>query len=295
MLKRKLGTLGRLIFFKAFLKNFRLTRITQPPPQFPVLPSEPSQTTSPMTRSTSFIKMLILSNILLLSTVAYLVLTGFSNPSKPYFEEINVERLNIIGASGKPVLVLSNKKNMPGPSMNGKTYPREVIDGREYFSGMLFFNELGDEVGGLIYAGIKKDSMGGYSAVSHLSFDQWKQNQVLALDYNDNGKNRYKGLRIWDRPANVSFDKKLDLMQAIREAKNNPVRRDSLMNLWRQSAQRGENGIERMFIGSRNEIPQIQLKDKQGKIRIRLMVNEKDEAKLEFLNEKGEVTAVFPE
>ena len=47
--------------------------------------------------------------------------------------------------------------------MNGKTYPREVIDGREYFSGMLFFNELGDEVGSIIYARINKDSMGGYS------------------------------------------------------------------------------------------------------------------------------------
>ena len=61
-----------------------------------------------------------------------------------------------------------------GPSMNGKTYSRDVIDGREFMSGMIFFNELGDEVGGLIYAGIKKDSV-NYSAVGHLSFDQWQQ------------------------------------------------------------------------------------------------------------------------
>lgn len=248
-----------------------------------------------MKLSTTFITFLIFSNILLLTTVTYLLLTGFSSQSEPFFEEINAERLNIIGANGKPILVLSNKKHMPGPSMNGKTYPREVIDGREYFSGMLFFNDLGDEVGGLIYAGIKKDSLGGYSAVGHLSFDQWKQNQVLALDYNDNGKTRYKGLRIWDRPTNVSLDKTLDLMQAMQAAKDNKSRRDSLTAIWRAAQEKGENGVERLFVGSRNEMPQIQLRDKQGKIRLRLLVNEKDEAKLEFLNEKGEVTAVFPQ
>ena len=50
---------------------------------------------------------------------------------------------------------------------------------------MIFFNEAGDEVGGLIYESERRDS--AYRAFGHLSFDQWQQNQVVAVQYQDNG------------------------------------------------------------------------------------------------------------
>jgi len=247
-----------------------------------------------MKNSSPLFRFLVVSNLLLITIVGFFLLTSFGKQKKPVnFEEINAERINILGTNGKPVLVLSNRKYMPGPGMNGKTYSRDVIDGREYMSGMIFFNELGDEVGGLIYAGIKKDST-HYSAVGHLSFDQWQQNQVLALDYNDNGKTRYSGLRLWDRPTDVSFDKTLDMMVAMSKAKGDKIKMDSLQKIWNESKARGENGVERMFIGSRNNEAQIQLRDKLGNVRVKLYVAENGEARLEFLNEKGEVTSVFP-
>ncbi|MBK8496859.1 MAG: hypothetical protein IPL50_19095 [Chitinophagaceae bacterium] len=241
-----------------------------------------------------FVRFLIASNIILISFVAFIFLTGFDKNDKlKDFKEINVERINVIGTTGKPVLVISNRRLMPGPTINGKTYDRDVIDGREYMSGMIFFNELGDEVGGIQYAGIKKDAT-GYSAVGHLSFDQWNQNQVMALDYNDKSGNRYAGMRIWDRPTNASFDYMLDLMAAIKEADGNKPRLDSLYKLWNEAKARGENGVERMFIGSKNEVAQIQLKDKQGNVRARLYVDEHGDAKMEFLDEKAGTIAVFP-
>ena len=48
-------------------------------------------------------------------------------------------------------------------------------------------NDQGDEVGGPIVDGVPRDS-GRRCAVGHLSVDQWKQNQVVALQYLDNGR-----------------------------------------------------------------------------------------------------------
>src|SRR5476651_2542352 len=118
-----------------------------------------------MKNNNNFQKFLIVSNITLLAFITFILLNGFRKDDKPAkFTEIDAERINIIGENGKPVLVLSNKKHIPGPSMNGKAYSPNIIDGRKYFAGLLFFSEAGDEVGGLIYSGIKKDST-SYSQV----------------------------------------------------------------------------------------------------------------------------------
>jgi len=225
----------------------------------------------------------------------YIIVNGFSKDDKSaHFTEIDAERINIIGENGRPVLVLTNKKHIPGPSMDGKNYPPDIIDGRKYFAGLLFFSEAGDEVGGLIYSGIKKDST-SYSQVVHLSFDQWKQNQVIGLDYNDNGKNRYSGLRVWDRPVNIPMSIQLNQLETMVANKKDSHKVDSIRKLLVDAQNRGENGVERLFIGSKDEVAQIQLKDKKGVVKARLYIdNTTNAAKLEFYGEKGEVINSFP-
>ncbi|MBK8282879.1 MAG: hypothetical protein IPK94_22780 [Saprospiraceae bacterium] len=116
----------------------------------------------------------------------------------------------------------------------------------------------------------------------------------MALDYNDKSGNRYAGMRIWDRPTNASYDYMLDLLKEIKEAGENKARVDSLYKLWNEAKGQGENGVERMFIGSKNEVAQIQLKDKKGNVRARLYIDDTGAAKMEFLDEKASVIAVFP-
>ncbi|OCX54522.1 hypothetical protein BEL04_09815 [Mucilaginibacter sp. PPCGB 2223] len=246
-------------------------------------------------KNSGFQKMLIVSNMIMLSFLTYVLVNGFSKDNKAArFTEIDAERINIIGENGRPVLVLTNKQRIPGPSASGRSYSPDIIDGRKYFAGLLFFSETGDEVGGLIYSGIKKDSI-AYSQVVHLSFDQWKQNQVIALDYNDNGKNRYSGLRVWDRPVNIPLSIQLNQLEAMVANKNNSRKVDSIRKLLIDAQDRGENGIERMFIGSKDEVAQIQLKDKKGIVKARLYVdNTTNAARLEFYNENGEVINSFP-
>ena len=57
---------------------------------------------------------------------------------------------------------------------------------------------------------------------------------------------------------------------------------------------RGDYGVQRLFVGSRDGTAQVQLRDTRGRERIRLFVNEADEARLEFLDQMGEVVAVYP-
>jgi len=224
----------------------------------------------------------------------FLFLTAFSDKTnRNVFEEIDVERINIVGTNKKPVMVLSNKRLIPGPTINGKTYPKEYADGRENLSGIIFFNDQGDEVGGLLYNGMQKDSL--YSAVEHFSFDQWKQNQVIALQYLDNGKSRRAGLRIYDRPTNVSLDEIFDRFKARNEMPKNSAAYDSITQEIKASNLRGDSGVERMFIGSQDEVAQIQLKDRQGKVKIKMYVDEAGEAKIIFYDGNGKVTKSFPD
>jgi hypothetical protein len=60
------------------------------------------------------------------------------------------------------------------------------------------------------------------------------------------------------------------------------------------SAARGDNGVERMFIGSLNEEAQIQLKDNKGVIRARLYVAPDGNARLEFLDANGNLVSSLP-
>lgn len=245
------------------------------------------------------LRLLLISTIASWVAIAMLAFAAFTHPgagraddaNREPLERVRTERLDIVSEDGEPVLVLANRRLMPGPVMDGREYPPEVAEPRPYVSGMIFYNEEGDEVGGLIYNGMPRDS--GYTAVGHLSFDQWKQNQVVALQYIDDGRTRRSGLRVWDRPVDVSMARQLDLVTAYREA-TSETERDSLAALGSAWRERGDYGAERLFVGSQDREARVELRDPEGRVRARLVVDEDGDARLEFLNEEGEVTRRVP-
>lgn len=230
-------------------------------------------------------------NSLNLASTGFVLLVLFSGRGHVKLERASARRLDITGADGRAVLALAHRSEMPGPSMNGKDYPPEVIESRSLMSGMIFFNDQGDEVGGLIYNGMARES--GYSAVGHLSFDQWKQNQVVALQYNDNGRTRRAGLNVWDRPTDHTMDQQLDLLQRIRETDG--AERDSLIRLHSDAQLKGDYGVQRLFVGSRDDDAQVELRDPTGRVRARLRVDAEGDASLEFLDVTGAVVARYPD
>lgn len=154
---------------------------------------------------------------------------------------------------------------------------------------MIFYNDAGDEVGGLVYNGFALDS--GYTAVGHLSLDQWRQNQVVALQYLDNGRTLRSGLRVWDRPTDAPLREVFERGLAVRNA--SPAERDSLRDL-AAAAQRRAGGTERLFLGSHDGVAKLEIRDSEALVRGRLLVDEGDRARLEFLNELGQAVEVYP-
>ncbi len=224
--------------------------------------------------------------------LAVLVLTAFAKPTHLTATTVDAERVNIVGTDGKPLMILAGRAQIPGPFVDGQELPRSVADGRELLSGIIFLNEQGDEVGGLLFNGIRKPD-GGYSAVGHLSFDQWKQNQVVALQYIDGGKSRRAGLTVWDRPTDVPFKIALDRIARMQKASG--AAHDSLARESSEARARGEEGVPRIFLGSQDRAAQLVLRDTKGRVRVRLVADSTDTAHLDFLDESGAVVSRVPE
>jgi len=234
--------------------------------------------------------LLIATNVASLGALAFLVTTGIASPRRA-FEEISAERINIVSASGKTVIAISNKERIAPPALDGRVYPVSVSDGREHMAGMIFFNQAGDEMGGLLFNSFKLPN-GRIAGIGHLSFDRYSDNQVIALQYNENASSMRAGLRIYDRPADGTFKASLDLIEEAQTA--SPEREAEIRRNLADLSNKGALGVERVFVGSRDQVAQVLLRDSRGRVRARLLVDETDEPRLEFLNESGDVTERFP-
>lgn len=244
-----------------------------------------------MTVSPRLVSLLVASNVASLGALAFLVLTGFA-PRQTTFEEIRAERINIVSPEGKTVIAISNQERIAGPVMAGKSYPVAVSEGREYLAGMIFFNQEGDEMGGLVFNSFRQQN-GRSAGIGHLSFDRYGDNQVLALQYKENAAGVQAGLTFYDRTANGKFPESLELIDEARTA--SPDRLAEIKTTLSGWSRQGDLGVERLFIGSKNQVAQVLLKDSKGRVRARLMVDADDVARLEFLDDAGQVIQQFPD
>jgi hypothetical protein len=218
-----------------------------------------------------------------------LCLSAFT-PGARRFQVIDAERINIRNADGKLALAIAGKGMLPGPTSEGKEYPQRYSGGRTINTGMIFFNERGDEVGGLTYHGDLNEN--GYSAGGGITFDQFRQDQVVSLNYSDNGRRRSAGLAVWDRSTAITLDSILKLVD--RRENSQGAARDSLMQHFQQLAQQGL-AASRVFLGSENRTAALRLLDTRGRVRIRLYVDSLDVARLEFVDSAGAVLSRFPQ
>src|SRR5262249_21388421 len=115
-------------------------------------------------------------------------------PHAEKFTEIDVERINIREPDGKYRLVISNRPRSIGPIYKGKPFGYEG-GGRP---GLIWFNDEGTENGGMTCTG-SRGADGKVRASTHMSFDQFDQDQILNLDYSDDQRGRLTGFTIQDR------------------------------------------------------------------------------------------------
>jgi hypothetical protein len=229
-----------------------------------------------------FLKAYSLIMTLLFGVIAFTSITRADQ--KPKFEEIDVERINVVEKDGKLKLVISNKDRFPDPVIDGKSYP--LRQGGKT-GGMIFYNEKGDEYGGLSFSGQEKD--GARRAGAGLLFDQFNQDQTIGITYGESDGRRSAGLNVWDRPDRP-LSEMVEKLQAIHKMPDGPEKTQALQKF------RDTSGVaQRVFVGkNRERAATIVLSDPQGHPRIQLIVDAQGAARLEFLDEKGAVVDRFP-
>jgi len=223
----------------------------------------------------------------LLGTVS---LAAFRQASqKQKFTEIDVERINVVEKDGKLRMVISNRDRSIGPIYKGK--PFGYAGGSR--PGIIFFNDEGTENGGLTFTG-KREADGTYRASSGFSFDQFNQDQVVYLQYNDNNGRRNMGLTIADRAPVDIYDLVAE-RDSIQKAIPAGPARQAAMEKWAAPRNGEQLFAPRVYVGrDASKSAVVNLSDRNGKARIRLTVDSLGTPSLEFLDAAGTVTSRLP-
>ena len=211
------------------------------------------------------------------SLVLVVLCTAALTQSTQKFGHVSVERLDVVDANGTLRMVISNKDRMHPGVIDGVT-----IDRPRPVAGMLFFNESGDEVGGLTYTGVETN--GVRRANAGIMFDQFKQDQTIGFTYSEGNGRRSAGFQVWDR-ADSSLG---DLVRQLNAAnKLTGAERDKALAAARAAA---PPGPRRVFVGKTSDkAATVSLSDADGKPRINITVDATGNPRIEFLDAAGKV------
>src|SRR5258708_39489391 len=233
--------------------------------------------------STSSIRRLVrhgyIAAATLIGLVGILALTRAN--ARPHFQEIDVERINIVEPSGMLRMTISDAARSPGWVFKGKPYP-----GRPKGAGMIFFNDEGEEDGGVGFGGRTTD--GNVHAEGGLAFDQYGQDETVTLQYSDDAGRRTSGLTITDR-GDMPISAFLERRDAIRKMPAGPAR-DSAMTVLTYNG--GRPLAARRLVAGRDPSKSAiaRLADPLGHPRLRLVVDSTGTPSIVFLDSAGKVT-----
>jgi len=220
-------------------------------------------------------------NTLVLAVIAT---SAFRQAPPTKFDEITVQRMNVVDADGTLRLVISNKDRMHPGQLDGK-----VIDRPRPVAGLLFFNEEGDEVGGLTFTG--REVNGARQANAGLMFDQFKQDQTIGFSYAEGNGRRSAGFQVWDRPDS-RLSELIEKLNAANKIEDR-AERDKAIAAIRAAAPASPR---RVFVGKNAEkAATVSLADGDGKPRLTLTVDAAGNPRIEFLDATGKVVAKLPQ
>jgi hypothetical protein len=225
------------------------------------------------------------NGFLTLAVVSFLIMSFVQSQNR--FEQISVERINIIEKDGSIKMIIANKKLLPPAIMNGRILSKNPKPNRG--PGMLFYNEEGDEIGGYLFGGGKGE--GNYG---HISMDQYKQDQVIRMKYSEqmDGDERLSsaGIVVQGQPANIKSDEIVAFYDSIATISDNDLRR-KLIKEFRSKLETSNS----LFVGkSQDNAYGLFLTDKNNKERLNLYVDKDGKPRLEFLDSTGKVFYMLP-
>lgn len=195
------------------------------------------------------------------------------------FDVVRAERVDIVEPDGRLRLAMANGPRSPDGTIDGVP----VAPGRER-PGLIFFNDVGDECGGLTFGGGRGES-GEVGAGAGLTLDRFRQDQTVAIVYEEEEGRYEAGMRIVDRPE-VSLVEVIELAEAAQALPGGPDRDAARKRLREERL----FGAPRVFVGrSTGDDALVELSDAAGRPRLRLRVTAQGSASIEFLDAAGEV------
>ena len=200
-----------------------------------------------------------------------LTLTAFDRSSSGRAErEITAERINIVDSTGRVRVKIA-----------GSFPPR-----RTELAGILFVNNEGSEAGGLVYRGAKRNRK--VSAGGTLTMDQYNEDQVVALQYNQDGVRKISGLTIGERPDTMG--KELSELYRVLDPMPESPRRDSIARVLVAALPANQRAARRVFVGRDTaKAAVLNLSDRSGVARLQLKVDSLGRASISFLDAGGRV------
>jgi hypothetical protein len=200
------------------------------------------------------------------------------------FRIINAERINIKEKNGILKAALSNSAGFNEGQRAGQ--------GTVRLSGLMFYNEEGQETGGLVYLG--KAIPGGQDADVTLTFDQYNQDQNVYLHHvehkDSSGSSIEDGLAINSRPDWKGIKEEYSIYNEM--DKLSPGEKEVLRL---KSLQEGKISTRRAFYGvRRGTINQVSyddaglfLKNKWGNDAIKIYVDKDNKPHFEIYDSLG--------
>jgi hypothetical protein len=201
-------------------------------------------------------------------------------PTSARFTEVDVQRINVREPDGTLRMTLSGRALAPDPVVKSTLGQRQGGNA----AGIIFYNDEGDECGGLIY-GSHRTADGHYSAEASLTFDRYQQDQVVQVHMSEADGHLSTRLRMWERPS-VPLHELRERYAAL-GAMPHGAARDAATE-----ALRGEGllGTERLSVGvERDGSALIGFYDRAQRERLRIVLGGDGAARIEFLDEQGEV------
>jgi hypothetical protein len=215
--------------------------------------------------------------------ISFLALSSFSSNDRiNKFDEIEVKKITVLGEDNLPRIVLSNESRQHSGRFNGKD-----MEKRERPSGIIFFNNQGDECGGLVHQSKIKDG----KTTSGMSFtmDNYNDDQVVQIlndEYYADGKAYIqRGININQYPIGSNMEERNKKIEEIKKITDKTER-----NLKLKEVMEKEGSVNRLFIGrTKGNSSGLFLSGPDGKPKMMIYVDEKGNPKIQTFNDKGEI------
>jgi hypothetical protein len=197
---------------------------------------------------------------------------------------LNVHRINLREQDGTLRMVIANTGHFPGAIVKGVEYPHPRDT-----AGMLFYDNEGTEDGGLIFGGEKGPHDAHPDSYVHLSFDQYMQDQVLALDEGQEDGQKFSHINIndvGDYPITeaIAADARISRLPKAQQAA-----------AWEAFRKAHPGDVNRIRFGRlKDKSVVVQMKDASGKTRIAMTVAPDGTPSLSFLDQNGKVVDQLP-